>query len=115
MVLADEYKATEKRRFPRHVVSWQGGCQHGDRVVWGRILDINVGGVFLQPESAFLAGSRGFTGTPMQALELGDQTVLTYSSDVSEDTVRVLATVCWKGSSSLHGCPGLGLRFEALG
>jgi len=108
------WAATEKRRFPRHTVSWQGGCQRGDTVVWGCVLDINVGGVFLREESSFVAGQRGLSGRSTSQLNPGDKAVLTYTAEAGESPVRVLATVCWRGHSSLHGCPGIGLRFDDL-
>lgn len=100
-----------QRTTARRQVRIPARCELGALAVGGLIRDLNGAGAFIG-EDSLVFSSEEPSASPLSLLHIGDQFLLTFLKSPIMNERSMLATVCWQGSSIMHSCHGLGVRFD---
>ncbi|MFC1611296.1 PilZ domain-containing protein [Myxococcota bacterium] len=90
----------DPRQHPRRVVSWNAQWSSQDEENLGRICDVSVGGIFLQPI--------GHAPT----LVPGAEVLLRIQIPGQDQIDMKVGRVCWRGYKNSYGCVGVGIEFD---
>ncbi|MEZ4272485.1 MAG: PilZ domain-containing protein [Myxococcota bacterium] len=100
------------RNHPRESTCHDGEARLGDDLFVGSVLDLSPGGAFFRPEAGLIDNCFTQLHRNLEGLSVGSIFEFTVHAN-DEVPVLTVATVRWKGHSSLHGCTGVGLQFSS--
>ena len=96
---------TQKRKYARQKVNMDAMASFDGGVVSGEILDLSVGGVFVETLGGILDGYAKGADTILEGVKVGDV------ATIEMGKAKMLVEICWKGWHEGHQCPGFGARF----